>query len=167
MLTLSALARLEGVDTKIEPDLTPLCTLKPADQVCHLWQRYAATALLPLAGSSAPLRREMITSNGHNVVRMEGKINTVIQKAIDNIIAYLAFLLQKQKKNDYKPKDDELSFARTNTEPCKLGCEFLETVREGVKEGLSGKNADMVLTEVGVAFHRSADRHLRTVRADR
>lgn len=96
----------------------------------------------------------MITSNSHNVVRMEGKINGVIQKAIDNIINYLIFLLTKQRKNDYKPKDDELSFARTNTEPCKLGCEFLETVRDTAKEGLSGKNAEAFSTEVGVAFHR-------------
>jgi len=85
---------------------------------------------------------------------MEGKISSLIQKAIDNIIAYLTFLLTKQKKNDYKPKDDELSFARTNTEPCKLSADFLETLRDAVRENLSGKNAEAFLTEVGVAFHR-------------
>jgi hypothetical protein len=150
----SALVRLEAADTKIEPDLTPLATLKPADLICHLAQRYASTALLPLSGSSVPLRREMVTSNSHNIVRMEGKVNALIQRAIDNIMSYLTFLLTKQKKNDYKPKDDELSFARNNTEPCKMSCEFLETVREAVKEGLSGKNAEAFLAEVGMAFHR-------------
>lgn len=97
----------------------------------------------------------MITSNSHNIVRMEGKINNLIQKTIDLILAYLSFVLTKQKKNDYKPKDDELSFARTNTDPCRIGCEFLETVREAAKEGLSGKNVVAFLTEVGVSFHRS------------
>lgn len=31
-----------------------------------------------------PVRREMTTLNSHNVVRMEGKVNNVIQKAIDS-----------------------------------------------------------------------------------
>ena len=63
--------------------------------------------------------------------------------------------MTRQKKNDYRPKNDELSFARTNTEPCEACCEFLGTVRETAWEGLSGKNAEAFLTEVGVAFHRS------------
>lgn len=129
-------------------------------------------ALFPLAGSNVPVRREMITLNSHSVVRMEGKVNNVIQKAIDSeyllkkslwglerltaqkdVISWLSFLLTKQKKNDYKPKNDDLSFARTITEPCELCCEFLTTVKDAANEGLSGKNAEAFLTEVGVSFH--------------
>ena len=146
--------------------------LRSADQICHLWQRYTSTALFPLAGSAAALRREMSTFNSHNIVRMEGRINGVIQKALDSecgvldlgcrhelrggigIVNWLGYLLTKQKKNDYRPKNDERSFARKNTEPCELCCEFLDTVRDTAREGLSGKNAEAFLTEVGVAFHR-------------
>ncbi|OCF37461.1 exocyst complex component protein [Kwoniella heveanensis BCC8398] len=149
----SSLAKLENHESRAEPDLQPLTVLKPADQICHLWQRYTSTALLPLAGNTVAIRREMGTFNSHNVVRMEGKINAVIQKALDGIVSWLNFLLTKQKKNDYKPKNDELSFARTITEPCELCCEFLATVRDATNEGLSGKNAEGFLTEVGVAFH--------------
>ncbi|WVQ97920.1 hypothetical protein IAU59_005038 [Kwoniella sp. CBS 9459] len=149
----SSLSKLENHETRAEPDLQPLAVLKPADQICHLWQRYTSTALLPLAGNTVAIRREMGTVNSHNVVRMEGKINAVIQKALDGIVNWLIFLLTKQKKNDYKPKNDELSFARTTTEPCELCCEFLTTVRDAANEGLSGKNAEGFLTEVGVAFH--------------
>lgn len=114
----------------------------------------------------------MITLNSHSVVRMEGKVNNVIQKAIDSeyllkkslwglerltaqkdVISWLSFLLTKQKKNDYKPKNDDLSFARTITEPCELCCEFLTTVKDAANEGLSGKNAEAFLTEIGVSFH--------------
>ena len=70
------------------------------------------------------------------------------------MITWLSYLLMKQKKNDYKPKNDELSFARTNTEPCELSCQFLETVKDATFEGLSGKNIESVLMEIGVAFHR-------------
>ncbi|KAK8846861.1 hypothetical protein IAR55_005951 [Kwoniella newhampshirensis] len=149
----SALSKLENYDTKGEPDLAPLNVLKPADHICHLWQRYTSTALFPLASSVVAIRREMTTFNSHNVVRMEGKVNTVIRKALDSILNWLAFLLTKQKKNDYRPKNDELSFARTITEPCELCCEFLGTVKDAALESLTGKNAEAFLTEVGVAFH--------------
>ena len=117
------------------------------------------------------IRREMTNTNSHHIVRLEGKINGVIQKALDSqsprrmyhcvadrgsgIMAWLANQLTKQKKNDFRPKDDDLSFARMITEPCRLCCEFLETVRDAAYEGLSGKNVESFLTEVGVAFHRS------------
>ncbi|ORY27739.1 exocyst complex component Sec10-domain-containing protein [Naematelia encephala] len=149
----SALAKMENAESKLEPDLSVLAVLKPADLICHLWQRYGSTALLPLASSNIAIRREMATYNTHNVVRMEGKINAVIQKALDGIVNWLGHLLTKQKKNDYRPKDDMLSFARTTTEPCQLCCEFLEDVHNAAKEALSGKNAEAFLTEVGVAFH--------------
>lgn len=74
---------------------------------------------------------------------------------LPDIVNWLKQLLTKQKKNDYKPANDEISFARNTTEPCQLSCEFLETVRETMRESLSGKNAEAFLTEVGVAFHRS------------
>jgi hypothetical protein len=85
--TNSALAKLENLDSKVEPDLTTLTVFKPADLICHLWQRYTSTAIIPLAGSNVAIRREMGTFNAHNVVRMEGKINAVIQKALDSELA--------------------------------------------------------------------------------
>lgn len=163
----SALAKFENHDTKLEPDLRAIGSLKTADQICHLSQRYVSTAIIPLAGSNVAIRREMGSVNSLNISRLEGKINAVIQRSIDSeyisqmglsvlmtgITAWLAILLGKQKKNDYRPKDEEMSFARNNTEPCTLSCEFLETVRESAREGLSGKNAEVFLTEVGVLFH--------------
>jgi hypothetical protein len=149
----SALARLETWDPKTEPELSCITVLHPADLVCNLWQRYTSTALVPLTSSAAAVRREMTTFNQHGVLRMEGKINAVIHKSVDIIVSWLSYLLTRQKRNDYKPKNDELSFARTNTEPCELCCEFLVTAHVAAKQGLSGKNAEAFLTEVGVAFH--------------
>lgn len=69
------------------------------------------------------------------------------------IINWLSSQLTKQKKNDFKPKDDDLSFARVNTEPCEACCDLLEKVRDVAKETLSGKNLEVFLTTIGVAFH--------------
>jgi hypothetical protein len=78
-----AAAKFDMHEGKAEPDLSPLGVLKPADLICHLWQRYIGTAILPLAGTSVSIRREMATFNTHNIIRMEGKVNAVVQKSLD------------------------------------------------------------------------------------
>jgi hypothetical protein len=70
------------------------------------------------------------------------------------IINWLSSQLSKQKRNDFKPRNDDLSFARVNTEPCIASCDFLEKVRDTATQNLSGKNLEAFLTEIGVAFHR-------------
>jgi hypothetical protein len=169
----SAQARLESRDSKLEPDLQPLVLTKQTDYICHLWQQYISIALMPLASLSVTIRREMAIFNNQTVSRIEGATNNLLQKTIDSerlsslaftdcgiltmptvIIAWLAAQLAKQKRNDFKPKDDDLSFARVNTEPCVACCEMLEKVRDAAKENLSGKNLDVFLTEIGITFHR-------------
>ncbi len=72
---------------------------------------------------------------------------------IEAIIAWLGLLLAKQKKLDFKPKNDDLAFARPNTEPCLLACAFLGKVRDVANASLTGRNAEVFLTEIGVQFH--------------
>lgn len=78
-------------------------------------------------------------------------------------MAWLSTQLAKQKRNDFKPRNDDLSFARVNTEPCEACCESLEKVRDAAKQSLGGKNLEVFLTDVGVAFHRS----VFNIRSDR
>ena len=113
--------------------------------------------------------------NNHVVVRLEGKVNSIVQSATDGasfwnfifltitdapfrrsaIVAWLTILLAKQKKLDFKPKNDDMAFARINTEPCLLACDFLVKVKEAAALSLSGRNVEVFLTEVGVTFHTS------------
>lgn len=70
------------------------------------------------------------------------------------IISWLSAQLSKQKRTDFKPKNDDISFARVNTEPCVACCDMLEKVRDAAKANLSGKNLEVFLTEIGISFHR-------------
>ncbi|GAA5924103.1 exocyst subunit SEC10 [Sporobolomyces koalae] len=149
----TAIHRLSQYDPKLEPLLSILSVLKPADMIMQLWQRYISTALVPLAGTSVTVRREMAIFCNHVSVRIEGKINSIVQRMTDGIISYLSVLLAKQKKLDFKPKNDDLAFSRINTEPCLLVCDFLTKVKEIAEESLSGRNREVFLTEVGVTFH--------------
>jgi Exocyst complex component Sec10 len=70
------------------------------------------------------------------------------------VVAWMSTQLAKQKKTDFKPRNDDDSFARVNTDPCIGCCDILEKVGVVAKQNLSGKNLEVFLTEVGVAFHR-------------
>lgn len=79
----TALHQISLYDAKSEPDLAPLSVIRTADMIMQLWQRYIATALVPLAGSSVTVRREMGIFNNHVVVRIEGKVNDIVQRSTD------------------------------------------------------------------------------------
>lgn len=68
------------------------------------------------------------------------------------VLSHLTTQLQKQKKNDFKPRNDDISFARVNTEPCELCCDVLDRVRDAACQNLSGKNLEAFLTEIGDGF---------------
>lgn len=53
--------------------------------IMHLYQRYVSAALVPLAGTSVTVRREMGIFNNHVVVRIEGKVNSIVQKTTDGM----------------------------------------------------------------------------------
>lgn len=166
-----AQTRADAQDPKAEPNLQPLVVLHGADLISHLWQQYVNVALLPLASTSVTVRREMVVFNNQTISRLEGAVNHVLQRLMDckcygqfcstcglmlGIIAVLTWLssqLSKQKRSDFKPRNDDLSFARVNTEPCVACCETLEKVRDAAKENLSGKNLEVFLTEIGIGFH--------------
>lgn len=168
--TFSAQVRVEAMDSRSEPSLQPLAILRSVDLICHLWQQYVNTALLPLASSSVTIRREMVVFNNQSVSRLEGGANHLLQRIADGmffhpfrmtqftffivVISWLTVQLTKQKRNDFNPRDDDLSFARVNTDPCIACCETLERVRDAANQSLSGKNLEVFLTEIGVAFHR-------------
>lgn len=111
----------------------------------------------------------MVVYNNQTVSRIEGAANTFLQRLVDGvcltdlvaheltkltaIVGWLAAQLAKQKRNDFKPRNDDISFARVNTEPCDACCELLEKVRDAAKQSLNGKNLEVFLTEIGVAFH--------------
>lgn len=75
--------RLEAVDAKSEPNLQVLSVIRSVDLICHLWQQYVSTVLLPLASSSVTVRREMVTYNNQCINRIESSSNQLLQRLID------------------------------------------------------------------------------------
>ncbi|KAI6152210.1 exocyst complex component Sec10-like protein [Pisolithus tinctorius] len=157
----TALARIDSADPKVEPSLQAFTVIYSVDAISHLWQRYMNIAIFPLASASVTTRREMSVFVNQTISRMEGAVNNLLQRLTDAIISWLTLQLSKQKRNDFKPRNDDQSFARVNTEPCIACCEVLEKVRDAVIQNISGKNREVFLTEIGVSFHSLLLDHLR------
>ncbi|KAG9030353.1 Exocyst complex component 5 [Tulasnella sp. JGI-2019a] len=157
----SAQVRLEIRDARQEPDLSVMAVIRSVELICQLWQQYVTIALIPLASSSVTVRREMIIFNTETLSRIESGANALDQKILDTIIAWLTTQLLKQKKNDFRPKNDDDLFTQGGTEPCMLCCDMLEKVRDAAREHLSGLNRENFLTEVGVTFHSMLLEHLK------
>lgn len=84
---------------------------------------------------------------------VESKANATIQKEIDCILAWLETCLGRQRRSDFKPKDDEVDLTGLATKPCIDCCEFLRRMYNTIRECFDGKNIEMFCTEVGITFH--------------
>ena len=62
------------------PDTSGLQVIREVDLLCHLWQQYFHTALLPLANSSLTVKREIIMNNNQTISKIEGVANGLLQK---------------------------------------------------------------------------------------
>lgn len=72
------------------------------------------------------------------------------------VTSWLSTLLSRQKRLDFKPKTDTDLFESERTEPCAACCIFVSRVRNIIVGSVSGKNQDVLLTDIGVTFHRLA-----------
>ena len=155
----SALATASAQDIRgtVVPDPSgAMALVRSVELVVSLWQHYVNTALLPLASTSVTSRREMTIFNNHNLLRVEGKCDALMQKVADNIVGFLSNRLATQKKNDFTPKNDDLAFARQNTEPCVACSEALEKVQQAARANLSSSSSRMVTSASGSVIARGS-----------
>ncbi|CCX34869.1 exocyst complex component Sec10-like protein [Pyronema domesticum] len=148
-------------DTKSEPDLAYVQEMKPATKIMHLMFSFINTALIPLSQTSLTTRREMVKVTNTTITSLEQKINTIIQKTADIVINYLGILLSKQKKQDYKPKDDEVILTILQTPTCVSVCAFLTKVHTVALESLDGENLLGFLNEIGQGLRGFLLEHLK------
>ena len=86
------------------------------------------------------------------VESVEIRVGTILGKHIELLLNHLSILLSKQKKNDFKPKDDvaEIFTGTTVADSCIA---FLKKIYGVVGVTLDEENRQMYMSEVGNAFH--------------
>ena len=85
-----------------------LIGLRSAISILQLMGTCIRTVLIPLASANLTIRREMEKTSSLAMNRLEEKINSIMQRTIDVVIAWISKLLARQLKTDFRPRDDTL-----------------------------------------------------------
>ncbi|KAF9091497.1 Exocyst complex component 5 [Mortierella sp. GBA35] len=157
----SALEDLSALDPKFPPDLRPMKRVKLVNGIIHLIQMHFQTTILPLTVPSPQVYRETVIQKNKLMANVEAKANATIQKEIDVILVWLETCLGRQRRADFKPKDDEIDLTGLATKPCIDCCEFLRRMYDTTKKCFDGKNIEMFCTEVGITFHGMLLEHFK------
>ncbi|KAI8805612.1 exocyst complex component Sec10-like protein [Cladochytrium replicatum] len=147
-------------DGKAEPDVSHLSFIQLSTEILQLCQIHFQNAVLQLVGTSPTIHREMVMLKNEFIAAVEARLNTLLQKHIDAVVSWLVVLLSKQKKLDFKPKD-ETSEQPSTTQPCSQICEFLRKVHGTTSKILRGEGQSVFFSEVWLAFHGMMLEHLK------
>lgn len=80
----STQAAMQDVRGAAAPDLSLIKVVRQVELITTLWQHYVSVALIPLTGGSVTLRREVAIFNNHNLLRVEGKCDALVQRLVDS-----------------------------------------------------------------------------------
>lgn len=78
----STISKIESSKHEAPFECLQICS--PANLITQLWQRYAATTIIPLTNNGAiGMKRELAVFANNTISRLEAKLNTILQKLMD------------------------------------------------------------------------------------
>ena len=149
--------------SKTEPDISYLPSLRTAIQILHLLQTSIGTMLLPLAAPNLTIRREIDKKSTAQISALENKISNILQRTLDASLAWVVKLLQGQKRNDFRPRDEDLALAieSLQTPTCLSIYNFLTKASNLAQTALDGANLCFFLGELASGLRALLLEHLR------
>ncbi|KAI7890173.1 exocyst complex component Sec10-domain-containing protein [Mucor mucedo] len=152
---------LDDLTNTKEPELACFSVIKSSTDIVQLMQNHFESAMLPLVISIPSTHRDLLTLKNTFMATLERKINIVLQKSIEGITYWLSEILSRQKKNDFRPKDEEGAMMSMGTQPCMQSVDFITRVYRAASQALQGKNFEAFLRRVGNAFHSMLLEHFK------
>ena len=150
-------------NTKAEPDLSFITDLRSAISVLHLMLTTIQMLLLPLAASNLSVRRDLGKHTNGFIERMEGKVDSVLQKTIDAALAWTSRLLSQQRKTDFRPRDDaNLQLDQLQTNTCQSIFTFLSRLHSRASSALSGRVLESFSTELAIGLRTLLLQHFKS-----
>eukprot|EP00794_Sanderia_malayensis_P019823 gene19822-21763_t len=137
---------LPSSEPRSAPDLLFLNVLHQSNTVFHLMEKHFTDFILRSIGSS-PVYSECAQKKKSLIDQLEGKLDQGMEKILSCIVGYVKHILStEQKKSDFKTEDaDDKKLTPTS---------------QTNANSLDGKNLEVVLTEIGVRFHKTLLDHL-------
>lgn len=150
-------------NTKTEPDLAYLPTIKGIIQILHLLQTTITTIYLPLTTTNITIRREIDKNSTATLSTLELKISSILQRTLDASLAWTFKLLTNQKKTDFRPRDEDLALVieALQTPTCLSIFTFLSKVASLALTTLDGTNLSTFLSELAAGLRTLLLDHFR------
>jgi len=150
-------------NTKTEPDTSYITDLRLAISILHLMLTTIQMLLLPLAASNLTIRRDLEKQTSVFTDRMEGKIDTVLQRTIDAALNWTGRLLTGQRKTDFRPRDDaNLQLDQLQTPTCQSVFAFLSRLHSRAASSLSGKVLEAFALELATGLRTLLLNHFKS-----
>jgi hypothetical protein len=155
--------------SKNEPDLAYFPSLRAAITITNLMARFTNTVLIRLAQSNTTVRRDMENKTKEAIKRMEEKSSSVIQRTIDVVLNWVTKLLAAQKKQDFRPRDNELGGGHSGpgyleslqTTTCASICTFLDRTLHLTSQALDGHNLEVFSSELATCIRDLLFEHFK------
>lgn len=108
---------------------------------------------------STPKHGDCLTRQKAVLGQIELKLDTGLDRSINAIVGWVKMYLQsEQRKTDFKPETDVDTLS---TSACLAVVQYVTGMIRHIRDRLDGKNAENVLTELGIRFHRVIYEHLQ------
>lgn len=146
-------------NSKTEPDLSFLPTIRPAVTISAIMDRFITVVLIRLAESNTTVRKSMEAQRNLAIEAIEKKTNAVLKITIDVITNYVTKALAGQKKQDFRPRGAELESLQTPT--CLNVCRFLGRASKEAGRAIDGLNAEKFFSELALSIHQLLFDHFK------
>ncbi|KAJ1981881.1 Exocyst complex component 5 [Dimargaris xerosporica] len=156
-----ALDDLNDAPKGSEPDFRTFYTLRGVNQTVHLVQCHFQSVVVPLIASSPSHYREIMAHKNEFTLALEHRLNQLVLRQIAAVATYFQTVLSRQRKQDYRPRDEDFQALSLATEPCGTIVDFLDRLHKTVIHCFDSKNQEQVLLEVGVTLYQLLLEHYR------
>lgn len=146
-------------NSKTEPDLSYLPSIRPAITIAAVMDRFITTVLIRLAETNTTVRRNMSAQTRTAIEAIEKKTNAVMKSTIDVLANWVSRSLSTQKKLDFRPRDGELESLQTAT--CLQISTFLARASLPAAQAIDGQNLEVFSSELAVAVLRLLFEHFK------
>ncbi|KAJ2160323.1 Exocyst complex component 5 [Coemansia sp. RSA 552] len=148
-------------DPRHEPALQALDAVREANVIVRLLQVHFQRAIVPFVGNGSYIYRDIVAEKNQLMSRVELSLNLIVNKFSSACTQWIATLLGKQRKGDFRPAEDDFTAFEVGTEPCRHCTDFLVRVERTCRQCLGADNCARVLADIGSALHRMLMEHLR------
>ncbi|KAK0181895.1 hypothetical protein PV327_000079 [Microctonus hyperodae] len=145
-------------ENRTPPEIHFFNVVRQCNVIVRLLEEQFNDSFVPLV-ISTPKHGDCLTRQKAVLGQIELKLDTGLDRSINAIVGWVKMYLQsEQRKTDFKPETDVDTLS---TSACLAVVQYVTGMIRHIRDSLDGKNAENVLTELGIRFHRVIYEHLQ------